>query len=352
MTAGQNRTAESRARQLASVQQVFATFESIQDPSRYKSPQLASARKHLAAISVFRNLKEGRFSYAELDPTGQRDGAEIQHKVLDYLYTHEIEDAQKDFKGYAHKSRIIKSGGREIEMSNAASSLGGVDSSLQKAKEFYPSRDTEYTALKLSAYDLRAMENRLLALGEKGLSGEANNDWRKDGVKRYQKFMNSLPAFPIGGAEGLEEKLFALDKNGYAPLDNPRIWQDGDAARWVLDTMPLSDKLLTRKTEKGGTLLLAAFNGMPAEEVVKQVNVQGNQLDKSLLLTGEGKPNFLLRVLMHEGKSDALFCHDNWLGKRGEMTEVYNAMPEEKRPNNYHRLRQELKASEPSGIGR
>lgn len=77
---------------------------------------------------------------------------------------------------------------------------------------------------------------------------------------RYEAFLDGLPGLPPQGA-GFVEALFTPAANGFAPLDNPRLWKDPQTAQELLEHISQDASLLSRRTPKGSSALDALASG-------------------------------------------------------------------------------------------
>lgn len=169
----------------------------------------------------------------------------------------------------------------------------------------------------------------------------------------YEALVENLPALPRHD-EKLADGLFHEDAQGFAPLDNPRLWKDAASAKGTLDALLLTREVLSKTTQKGSGLLDAAAAVIPGEELVGYLNAKGIKLGVDVLLTEEGKPTPLLAQMTHTHQAGALLALSNWVGQPTEgLREVFDAIPDyQHQHSGYHQLVQQMKSSRSAGIGR
>lgn len=205
---------------------------------------------------------------------------------------------------------------------------------LDEASE-YASAPCGYEQLKLSAVDLRAMHTRLAAKGfDREFVTQAGQDKdRQRAAWRYIHFAENLPSLPNQKVDFIEG-VFTPDVNGFAPLDNPRIWNDS-TCKLLLKEVVQKGCLLTKETARHGRVVDVLLHGLPAKEVISTLNENGVFLRSDALLDEARKPSFLLQAIVAApGGVNALFTRENWTGAAQEMKQVYSALPVERRPDN------------------
>lgn len=351
---------EERFPRLGRLQKHFAHFEKllarVHDPVDVGQ---MTAQQRLLGTLLLRAVNDGEISFAQLDPAGQRDGKEIEGIIRGYMRDVQLVEARRAFRDAAHGRRTHNG----VQIFNAATQLGRVGSALKDAQKHDPYQRIAYPQLELTAGDLRAMHDSIQKLGHDELQRQANNDWRQEGVVEYDRFMASLPKFPnppkkpIFGAPpafDFTEALFTAGESGYAPLDNPRNWQEPDVCRKLLQQMKDVPSLMQRRTDRGSTVFDVAMHRLPAKEIVQDLNRRGKLLRADVLLDEQGKPSRLLqRFMAKEDGIAGLFIESNWLGDPNGLRQVYHALPEDKRPQNYHQLLRQSSAGVPAkGVGR
>lgn len=158
----------------------------------------------------------------------------------------------------------------------------------------------------------------------------------------FLRVLNNLPGLPEPSAE-VCEALFTATENGYAPLDNPFLWQDAEQARQVLEKMPLNRELLVRRTDKGASLLESLARSVDTGVLVKSLNRQGIHIGGQLLLDAENKPNNVFSALIDRGDVRELFSTENWRGREGvELAAIHQALPARLQDVGYQALRQQI----------
>lgn len=186
-----------------------------------------------------------------------------------------------------------------------------------------------------TADDLREMNDRMPSL-------VANGGIIRD---KYEAVIKALPGWPQPSAQ-MPETLFWPDESGFAPLDNPRLFADEEAARKALEELPLTPQSAGWQTEKGARLFEAFAYRMDGKAFVRHLNERGIQLGAEDLLTHDGKPNTLFTLLLDRHQESALFSRANWLGKStAELGAVYEALPRYARDVGYQVLRGQLSNS-------
>lgn len=186
----------------------------------------------------------------------------------------------------------------------------------------------------LTGAQLRGFDARRFAIGEKIAEAGALGlgKIRAAGIQRDLRILlEDLPRFPEQGAG---KELFAPAEEGFAagfaPLDNPRLWEGKTIEDFK--TIPLTKDMLEARTAKGSGLLDSAFAGLPAEDVLGHLNAQGVRVQGEHLLTADGKPSELLERLIDDGNAVKLFTPGNWQGAPvGELNRVYDALPDYQR---------------------
>lgn len=176
--------------------------------------------------------------------------------------------------------------------------------------------------------DISVRDNAIFSVDRQRLVDGAV-ETKRETYLRYETFMRGLPKLPPAG-EGFGEALFTPDENGFAPLDNPRLYRAGGIFldRWQQSGLLLTEAFLSRRTTRGSNLLEVAAKTVPGERLVPFLNKHGVQLGAKELLNGQNEPTPLLRSFIEFGYAPALFCKDNWAGKEvAELRRVYQALP-------------------------
>jgi len=226
---------------------------------------------------------------------------------------------------------------------------GGDYNSFRLEKQIHDNRDTakewalraQDSTVPLTPDEMREIESRLSAVRDNGNGAS----------KRYETTLGLLPPFPKDG-ENLKEALFKPAHSGFAPLDNPRLWESAKAQE-AAKTLVLDEEFLAAKTPKGSTFLASALHGLPAADFMEMCNKQGITFGAKDLLDGEGEPSPLLKGLAEKpGGIEALFTQQNWQGKRSDMQRVYHAVRDDMKPANYQTLLQQIRPASQQGIGR
>lgn len=147
-------------------------------------------------------------------------------------------------------------------------------------------------------------------------------------LEQYDKLIASLPDMPYPADA---DSLFKADEQGYAPLDNPRLWMDTQAVKQTLDRLSLTAELLNRNTAQGSTLLEAAAFTCPATVLLPLLQKNGVLPDTQQLLR-DGRPSALLNQLEYQPLGlETLFTPRYWVGRASEAESVYKALPEHSR---------------------
>lgn len=162
-------------------------------------------------------------------------------------------------------------------------------------------------------------------------------------LEAYDAFADTLPLPDM--QQGITVgALFTADENGFAPLDNPRLWKDEQAVWNALEKAGerLTPETLHRQTEKGTSLLESALLAGRTSQVLLQLNAQGLQVQAKELLQADGMPNALYNALIEKGDAARLFTADNWRGASNEaMQSAMRYLPENQQEiiPNKHQLR-------------
>lgn len=140
-----------------------------------------------------------------------------------------------------------------------------------------------------------------------------------------------MPPMPDKGSDILA--FFKLNEHGYAPLDNPRLWQHPDAAE-RLANLTITQEDLGMRTVKGASLLESLAHGMPTAETVKALNSQKLRLGARELLDRDAQPNAVYTALLERHDITPLFQLDNWIGKsKQELSSVIDPLSGHQRSN-------------------
>lgn len=131
--------------------------------------------------------------------------------------------------------------------------------------------------------------------------------------EEFPAFLRELPPLP---SEGGADALFAANAEGFAPLDNPRIWQNPQAVMDYVDAcgQKLDAAFLERKTERNVSFVESAMGIAPAPMMLRLLNEAGIQLQGDALLTTDKKPTPLFDSLIDRGRAASLFTDKNWKG--------------------------------------
>lgn len=284
-------------------------FESISTLVTSPQPLVQKIQKNLAAAGA---------GMAALDPAGEHSDQEMQQLLDEQVKAHYIRMAKKAFLRLTSKNV------------NGPPVLAG--SVLRDTHNNLKHAEAGYEALELSPLEIYRADSQAVRVirSDIGIPLEQRNP----GVQAYEGFLQSLPRLDELGDIG--KQLFQPAQNGYAPLDNPRIWER--PLTWLEVLKPDAD-FLSRRTPGGMDFPQAAIHSIGAVEMLKYVQRHGLQLGAKELLSDEGKPLPLLEKLT-EGPQvmKLLFSPENWFGKRDELLKVYHALPETKRPQNLQTL--------------
>lgn len=93
---------------LDNARQLFNELETRLQPKAYKNREHESwvkLRRSLAFRLIPSHLKEADATYADLDPTGQRDGKEMEQVIRDARYNHYVAEARESFARLQHGSK-------------------------------------------------------------------------------------------------------------------------------------------------------------------------------------------------------------------------------------------------------
>lgn len=146
----------------------------------------------------------------------------------------------------------------------------------------------------------------------------------------YETFLRALPQLTKGEPLTLEG-LYTRDAEGFTPLENPLTWREHPE---LLETIAQAGNLdkSDRRTAKGTSLLQAAFEYLPAQDVLTTLNRHGMRIDKAMLLDSDDAPKPLLETLIRKGEVGACFTPENWRGgSMDELKALVRALPEETR---------------------
>lgn len=123
----------------------------------------------------------------------------------------------------------------------------------------------------------------------------------------------SLPIVPKNSGELEVYFTPVTDREGHsaAPLDNPRLFENPDDARYFLESLPADQSLLSRRTALGSTVLDAVLMHLTASEVVNTLNGKNLHLGKDELLDSKGKPNRVMQLMLDIHQGVALFSRAN-----------------------------------------
>lgn len=171
--------------------------------------------------------------------------------------------------------------------------------------------------------------------------------------KAYDTLLKTLPRIDeTTGAESLFLPAGEGAAKGFAPLDNPLLWEGKNIEDFK--ALPLNKALLERRTPKGSTLLDAAISAFPLEEIVAHLNSKHIKLQESALLTESGAPTELLQRCIEERELHKLFTKENWAGTNADaFSAFYQKLPtaaKEQVP--YQSIRSYLQTSSTQGRGR
>lgn len=151
--------------------------------------------------------------------------------------------------------------------------------------------------------------------------------------QEFPCFLKELPGLPESGGIGA---LFMPDANGFAPLDNPRIWQHPQAvmAFVAANEQQLDAGFFARETPRGVSFLQSALGIAPVSMVLPMLNEAGVQLREDMLLDAARKPTPLFRQLLERQEAAQLFTEDNWKGgSPAAMRACAAHLPQELREN-------------------
>jgi len=170
--------------------------------------------------------------------------------------------------------------------------------------------------------------------------------------KAFPQFIERLPGIP-DSPEGWQKP----NRLGFAPVDNPLLWDTPEKAKANLAAMPLNAEMLLKPSPKGMSLADAAMDTLSGEEFVRTINAQGIQLGAKELLDEKGNLSAFSNKLAYKTPyMRAAFIAENWLGKKpSEMRRVFSAMPDYVKENlPLHSLEQQMRRHAPTqtSIGR
>lgn len=114
----------------------FKRFESIKDYSKYKSPEIAKISKVMTAEGLLRHVKEQRRDFAILDPSGERDGKEIEGVLRGFLRQNHIDEAREHLADMQKPTKAVMIVGPDFYVKK-------IDEELKKANADYSALDPE-----------------------------------------------------------------------------------------------------------------------------------------------------------------------------------------------------------------
>jgi hypothetical protein len=132
-------------------------------------------------------------------------------------------------------------------------------------------------------------------------------------LQEFPSFVKALPELP---ADGGADALFTADENGFAPLDNPRLWQNPQGVFAWLEQQgqALDADFLARTTPRGVNFVESALGIAPLKTVLPLLNQQGIRVQDSNLLDAQKQPTPLYSHLLAMGNPAPLFSSENWKG--------------------------------------
>lgn len=123
-------------RGLRNVRDHFQKFEAIKDYSKYKMPEAAKLSKMLNARIVLDKMTETKSDFGLLDPSGKRDGAEIEATLRGFMRDHYVQEARDDL-------RVLTHGKKQLEVIGPDHYRKGIDNNLKKAGVGYSALDPD-----------------------------------------------------------------------------------------------------------------------------------------------------------------------------------------------------------------
>lgn len=170
--------------------------------------------------------------------------------------------------------------------------------------------------------------------------------------KNFSGLMEKMPSLPQQGSD--LKAFFTKNEHGYTALDNPRLWQHPNAEERLAE-LKITREDLTRKTEKGASLLESLAHGMPAEKTITFLNKQDIKLGARELLDSDGVPNATYKAFIERNDIAPLFSLGNWVGKtQNELRATMEPLTTfQQKQVPFHSLTQEMRRFSPNqGLGR
>lgn len=130
--------------------------------------------------------------------------------------------------------------------------------------------------------------------------------------KKYEQHAAQPPGIGSHSPKELEWWFAAQpEKQGFAPIDNPRLFADAAEARAFLAEAPLTRAVLRQQSAAGSHILQPVLMHLPAREVINSLNRRNLSLQVAELLDDQGQPNALFDLLRQSHQVNALFTHSN-----------------------------------------
>lgn len=154
-----------------------------------------------------------------------------------------------------------------------------------------------------------------------------------EGAQAYRAFADTLPDIDCSTPVTVHDLLQPND-NGFAPLDNPRLWHKEEAVFSALEASgeELTPDNLNRRSDKGTSLLESALLGGRTGRVLGLLNDRGIRLDEKLLLQANGESTPLFDAIIEKGDGAKLFTAQNWRGGSSNgLDKAMEKLPDEQR---------------------
>lgn len=155
----------------------------------------------------------------------------------------------------------------------------------------------------------------------------------QEGAQAYRAFADTLPDIDCSAPVTLHD-LLQPNANGFAPLDNPRLWHEEEAVFAALGAsgQSLTIDSLSQCSEKGTSLLDSALLGGRTGRVISLLNDRGIQLDDKLLLQADGEATPLFNAIIEKGDGAKLFTPQNWRNSTiGALDKAMEKLPDTQR---------------------
>lgn len=148
--------------------------------------------------------------------------------------------------------------------------------------------------------------------------------------------------------DNADRSTLLFEAEGYvAPLDQPRFWQQGEAAMQQVASLTKDDWLQVNAA--GKSWLQRGVECGAAKPLMAQLSQQNIHLTPQDLLLDDGTTSPLLATFCDHHAASTLFSKENWKGQGSEaMSKVYHALPQaaQAQVKNYQSLRVGLQQDE------